>query len=88
MIKAKDDLLTIGQAAEMLGVASATVRGWLNRDSTRGLLPNAQRLETPRGPVWMIPQSDVMALSQQPLPKSGPKPKPKDEKAKASKKKN
>lgn len=50
--------LTTAEAAERLGVAQVTVNVWC----LRGLFPNAIREETPRGPVWMIPEGEVRSF--------------------------
>ena len=50
--------LTTAEAAERLGVAQVTVNVWC----LRGLFPNAEREESPRGPVWMIPEEDVASF--------------------------
>jgi hypothetical protein len=47
--------LTTKQAAERFGVEPPAVRQWCRR----GLLPNAYEAETPRGSVWMIPETDL-----------------------------
>ena len=47
--------LTTAEAARSLGVAQVTVNVWC----LRGLFPGAAREDTPRGPVWMIPEADV-----------------------------
>jgi len=72
-----DKELTLSEVAKQLGVAPVTVRGWLRRDATRELLPDAKLISTPRGDVWLVPESNVKALIGKPLPKSGPKPKAK-----------
>jgi hypothetical protein len=73
--------LTTKEVAERYEVIDATVRLWRRR----GLFPHAYELETPRGSVWMIPESDLEGFE---LPKkTGRPPKPKVEKVKVSKKK-
>jgi hypothetical protein len=47
--------LTTTQAAALLKVAQPTVKLWCRQ----GKFPNAQLEETPRGPVWQIPESDL-----------------------------
>jgi len=47
--------LTTSQVAERLGVGKSTVNLWCRR----GLFPRARAEETPRGPVWLIPESDL-----------------------------
>lgn len=74
--------LTTSQVAERFNVTSAAVRLWCRR----GLLPNAREMETPRGPVWMIPESDLKDFA--PPKPTGRPPKPKEEKvSKVNKKK-
>ncbi len=53
--KAKSKLLTVREVAELLDVATSTVRIW----RIAGRFPNAQAEETPRGRVWYIPESDL-----------------------------
>jgi hypothetical protein len=47
--------LSTGQVAERFNVITDTVRKWCRR----GLFPRAREMDTPRGPVWMIPESDL-----------------------------
>ncbi len=47
--------LTTSEVAERLGVAQVTVNVWC----LQGKFPKAAREETPRGPVWTIPESDL-----------------------------
>ncbi len=56
--------LTTAEVAERLGVAQVTVSVWCNR----GRFPGAVREDTPRGPVWLIPVSDLKGFK---LPKVG-----------------
>jgi hypothetical protein len=56
--------LSTSQVAGRLGVSAITVRLWCRR----GLFKNARELETPRGPVWMIPEGDLVGFRQ---PKMG-----------------
>ncbi len=60
--------LTTAEVAKQLGVAQVTVSVWCNQ----GRFPNAVREETPRGPVWMIPERDLKSFKQ---PKPGRPPK-------------
>jgi len=60
--------LTTAEAAKELGVAQVTVNVWC----LRGLFPNATREDTPRGPVWTIPEADVRSFVK---PKRGRVPK-------------
>jgi excisionase family DNA binding protein len=52
--------LTTTEVAERLGVGKSTVNLWCNQ----GHFPNAQSESTPRGPVWMIPESDLTVFVQ------------------------
>jgi hypothetical protein len=56
--------LTTTQAAERLGVGASTVRLWCVQKRFK----NARQLETPRGSVWMIPESDLTGFD---LPERG-----------------
>jgi predicted site-specific integrase-resolvase len=56
--------LTTSQVAVRLGVAQPTVKLWCRQ----GRFPNAEIDETPRGPVWQIPESDLEGFEQ---PKMG-----------------
>jgi hypothetical protein len=58
-MKAKEGLTT-KQVAERLGCARSSVRVWLNADPPR--FPNAWQEETERGPVWKVPESDLIGF--------------------------
>ena len=60
--------LSTSQVAARLNVSAITVRLWCRR----GLFKNAREVETPRGPVWMIPVGDVEGFTS---PKIGRPPK-------------
>ena len=47
--------LSTTQVAKHMGVTRHTVGLWCRR----GLLPNAHEVDTPRGVVWMIPETDL-----------------------------
>ncbi len=47
--------LTVREVAERFGAAIPTVTLWC-RD---GRFPNARQEDTPRGPVWYIPETDL-----------------------------
>ncbi|MGH9900694.1 MAG: helix-turn-helix domain-containing protein [Pyrinomonadaceae bacterium] len=49
------DRLTTAQAAERLNVSQPTVKLWCRQ----GRFPGAVLVQTKRGPVWMIPESDL-----------------------------
>jgi excisionase family DNA binding protein len=73
--------LTTAQAAERLKVGQSTVNLWCRQ----GRFPHAERVETPQGGYWLIPESDLTGFEP---PKIGRPPKAKAEiDAKASKKK-
>ena len=65
--------LTTADVAQRLGVSAITVRLWCRR----GLFPYAREQATPRGPVWMIPESDLKGFA--PPKRTGRPPKPKVE---------
>ncbi len=62
--------LTTSEVAARLNVAQVTVNVWC----LQGKFPNATKDETARGPVWMIPESDLVGFVQ-PTPGRPPKPK-------------
>jgi excisionase family DNA binding protein len=64
-------MLTTSQAAERLGVGKSTVNLWCRQ----GKFPNAESADTPRGPVWLIPESDLKNFKP---PQMGRPPKPKE----------
>jgi hypothetical protein len=61
--------LTTADVADRLNVAQVTVNVWC----LRGKFPNAAREETPRGPVWTIPETDLVGFVK-PTPGRPPKP--------------
>jgi hypothetical protein len=56
--------LTIREAAERLGVARSSLRVWLVKKPPR--FPNARKVETLRGPVWVIPLRDLRGFKVKP----------------------
>lgn len=62
--------LTTNEAAERLGVAPVTVRLWCKQ----GRFEGARSVETPRGPVWYIPEASLKGVGPR---KPGPVPKTK-----------
>lgn len=64
--------LTTSEVAERLNVAQPTVKLWCRQ----GKFPGAQLQETPRGPVWLIPEKDLEGFA---LPTRGRPPKSKSE---------
>jgi hypothetical protein len=63
--------LTTKEVAGRFSVLDATVRLWRRR----GLFKHAYELETPRGPIWMIPEKDIEGFK--PPKKTGRPPKAK-----------
>jgi predicted DNA-binding transcriptional regulator AlpA len=55
MAKKTSNELTVREVAERTGAAISTVTLYC-RD---GRFPNAHQVETPRGPVWYVPESDL-----------------------------
>ena len=53
-------MLTTKETAERLDADPGTVRMWC----INGTLPNAIQEETPRGPVWMIPETDLSGFNR------------------------
>jgi excisionase family DNA binding protein len=47
--------LTTSQAAERLKVGQSTVNLWCRQ----GRFPHAERVKTPQGGYWLIPESDL-----------------------------
>lgn len=47
--------LTTKEVGWRYGVQAPAVRQWCGR----GLFPNAYQVQTPGGPVWMIPEKDL-----------------------------
>jgi predicted ArsR family transcriptional regulator len=47
--------LSTAQVAERFGVSQAAVKKWCRK----GLFAKAELVDTPRGPVWEIPESDL-----------------------------
>lgn len=53
-------MLSVKEVAEQLGVQDGVVRAWC----INGTLPNAVRTETPRGPFWQIPETDLRGFEK------------------------
>lgn len=53
--KKPDKMLSLKEVADRLGENVETVRGWRKRK----LFPHAELIDTPRGPVWQVPLSDL-----------------------------
>jgi hypothetical protein len=58
MTKKNTEELTVREAAERLGAAIPTVTLMCRE----GRFPNARQDETPRGPIWYIPVSDLAGI--------------------------
>jgi excisionase family DNA binding protein len=50
--------LTTTEVAQRLGVGKSTVNLWCNQ----GRFPHAESVEESRGPVWLIPESDLVGF--------------------------
>jgi len=70
--------MTTSQAAARLEVGASTVRLWCHQ----GRFPNARAEDTPRGLVWLIPESDLKGFVR---PKRGRTPKAKPEQSNGKK---
>ena len=55
MKKGKDKMLTVSEVAQRLGESERNIRNW----ATQKVFPGAQRVDSPRGPYWEIPESDL-----------------------------
>ena len=80
---AKSDVrkLTVREAAERLGSGVSTLTLWCRE----GRFPNAEQIDTPRGAVWYIPETDLEGVK---IPGRGRPPKrAQDEKANGAGKK-
>jgi hypothetical protein len=53
-------MLTTRETAEKLNADPGTIRMWC----INGTFPNAKQEETPRGPVWLIPESDLIGFER------------------------
>jgi hypothetical protein len=52
--------LTLKQIADQSGVSVSTAKLW----QRQGYFPNARLEETPIGPVWLVPLTDVTAFKR------------------------
>jgi excisionase family DNA binding protein len=50
--------LTTTEVAQRLGVGKSTVNLWCNQ----GKFPHAESVEESRGPVWLIPERDLVGF--------------------------
>src|SRR5262249_19991338 len=53
-------MLTTREVAEKLDANPGTIRMWC----INGTFPNAKQEETPRGPVWLIPETDLRGFKR------------------------
>jgi hypothetical protein len=75
MRKGNETMLKVPDVAERLDVLTSTVRIWCRN----GRFPNAVQEETLRGPVWLIPESDLKDFEKRGRgrpPKAQPEAKP------------
>ena len=70
MKKGKDKMLTVAEVAERLGESNRNIRNWAAAE----LFEGAQREETYRGPVWLIPEKALNGF-QKPVRGRPPKKK-------------
>ena len=80
MGKREEKMLTTNEVMRQLDAPYQTVVSWIKK----GLFPGARLEESPRGPVWYIPASDVERFERPPM---GRPPKAKPKAKRASKKK-
>jgi predicted DNA-binding transcriptional regulator AlpA len=53
-------MLTVKEVAEITGASVNSIRVWLNDEvKKRERFPNAERMSSPRGDYWLIPESDL-----------------------------
>jgi transposase len=60
MVARKEKMLTVREAAERLGAGESSVRLWCSQGKFARAAPN----ETPRGPFWLIPESDLKGFEK------------------------
>src|SRR5215813_3003701 len=53
-------MLTTREVAERLNANPGTIRMWC----INGTFPNAKQEDTPRGPVWLIPETDLRGFTR------------------------
>lgn len=53
-------MLSVKEVAAQLGANEGSVRAWC----INGVFANASRLETPRGPIWQIPETDLIGFEK------------------------
>jgi hypothetical protein len=59
-MKGKQKMYTIKEASEIIGASPSSIRVWLNKENERASrFPNAVKQDSPIGPFWLIPESDL-----------------------------
>lgn len=53
-------MLTTREVAEKIDANPGTVRMWC----INGTFPNAEQQDTPRGPIWLVPESDLQGFKR------------------------
>ncbi len=53
-------MLTTREVAEKIDANPGTVRMWC----INGTFPNAEQQETPRGPIWLVPETDLQGFKR------------------------
>jgi Helix-turn-helix domain len=75
MKKGKEKMLTVSEVAARLGESERNIRNWAKQK----VFPGAELRDSPRGPYWEIPESDLQHF-EKPARGRPPKPKPKTSK--------
>ena len=60
MAKAQEKMLMVSEVAARLGQSERNIRNW----AKRGVFPGAVLQVSPRGPYWLIPESDLKSFSK------------------------
>jgi hypothetical protein len=60
MAKAQEKMLMVSEVAARLGQSERNIRNW----AKRGVFPAAVLQVSPRGPYWLIPESDLKSFSK------------------------
>lgn len=79
MKKGEVKMLSVREVSEKLKAGQSSVRMWC----VQGKFPNAEQLDTPRGPVWLVPETDLIGFEKR---DPGRPPKAKAEGSEAGKK--
>jgi hypothetical protein len=76
MKKGIEKMLTVSEVATRLGESERNIRNWAKQK----VLPGAQLKDSPRGPYWEIPESDLKGFEKpvrgRPVTKKDAKPSP------------